>query len=249
MSNYAVTYADGPVPSNSQLFAPKYRKSRPIYPFKGVEVAAGVVQYQSAFNCAAVAQPDGIILFEGVVSSDYTAAILADVAKRFPGKSVKAVISTDDACGPTSAGLRPFAARAVPIYAAKPNEAILRRLFKAPHTLYPDELQRSSKSAIVKAVDSPTTVGTGANETVIYPVHGSVAERMLYVYFPGRKSSVYAPDVIQRDGDKWFNLNLLDEFLRAVKRDGLQPTTAFAFHSGPVAYDELEAAVAAAKAK
>ena len=74
-------------------------------------------------------------------------------------------------------------------------------------------------------------IGKGSNQLVLRPVHGSVGERMIYGYFPSLQLA-YAPDVIQRDGDKWFSLNLLAEFLRALKRDGLNPKTAFAFHSG-----------------
>jgi len=245
LTKVEVKYAEKAPPAAD--LAPKRPAANGLPPFKAVQVAPGIVQYQSAFNCAAVDQGDGVVILEGVFSSDYAAAILKDVATRFPKEPIKAVISTDDAW-PHIGGLRQFAALGVPIYTYTANEPIVKRLLKAPFTIRPDELARSPRKPELRLIDAETTIGKGDNQLVLYPLHGSVGERMLYGYFPARKLA-YAPDVIQTFGGQWFSQNLLDEFLRAVRRDGLKPDTAFAFHSGPISYAALESVVAAAKAR
>ncbi len=219
---------------------------RPI-PFRVIEVAPGVVQYLSSFNCAAIEQEDGVVLLEAVVSGEYAQAILNDVHKRFPGKPIKAVISSDDAW-PHIGGLRQLVSLGIPIYSVRPNREILNRLFKAPSKLIPDELEKHPRSAHIVYVDKKCVLGKGKNTLEIYPMLGSVCERMLYGYLPHSKL-LYAPDVIQHLGDQWFNVNLIGELVRAVDRDGVAPESAFAFHSEPIAYSKLEDVLAKERAK
>ena len=243
LTDYKIRFADSPLVTSVPDVAPKPVTKRPGYPFKPVVVAPGLVQYQSSFNCAAVDQGDGIVILEGVFDSDFMESILDDVSKRFPGKKIKAVVSTDDAW-PHIGGLRPFIARGVPIYSSPENRPILKQLAKSRHTLHPDAQEKVQRKPMIRAVDSRLTLGKGPNSLVLLPVHGSVSERMIYGYFPNLNIA-YAPDVIQRSGKDWFNQNLLGEFLQAVVRDGLTPEKAFAFHSEPVAFGELTDAVAA----
>jgi len=107
------------------------------FPFKAVEIAPGIVQYQSGFNCGAVDQGDGVVILEGVNNAEYMKSIIDDVAKRFPGKPIKAVLTTDDAW-PHIGGLRYFVAHKIPIYAMSLNKPILRRLFSASFKIRPD---------------------------------------------------------------------------------------------------------------
>lgn len=210
-------------------------------PFKGIELTAGVIQYQSGFNCAAVDQGDGVVILEGVVSTGYMNAVVEDVAKRFPKKPIKAVVTTDDAW-PHIGGLRYFVAHHISIYAMPLNRPILERLFKAPFTTHPDELAKFPANPIYRFVGGKTEIGKGANRLVIRPMQGSATERMLYAVLPERRL-LYAPDVIQRSGDQWFSLNLVREMLNVLARDRIDVDKAFAFHSDLIAISELRSAV------
>ncbi len=227
----------------ADLAAPS--RPRPLPQFKASEIAPGIVQYEGQFNCTAVDQGDGIVCFEGVLSAEYMGEVMRDVAKRFPGKPVKAVVSSDDAW-PHIGGLRWFVARKIPIYALRATQPLLRRVFGAPHTIRPDDLTRMRNAPILRLIDSKVEIGEGSNRVVVYPVHGSGLERALYGYFPERRL-LYAPDVIQRSGDHWFGLNFLSELLDALSRDGVRPETAFSIHSGPVGVSLLRQAVADAR--
>jgi len=232
----------GPSPSKRPPIAHRRPASKPpLMPFKGVELTPGVIQYQSGFNCAAVDQGDGVVILEGVVSTAYMNAVVEDVAKRFPGKPIKAVVTTDDAW-PHIGGLRYFVVHRIPIYAMPLNRPILERLFKAPFTTLPDELAKSPTNPVFRFVDGKAEIGKGPNRLVIRPMQGSATERMLYAVLPEQKL-LYAPDVIQRSGDQWFSLNLVREMLNTLARDQIEVDKAFAFHSDLIAISELRAAV------
>lgn len=237
LTKVEVTYGQPRDAAWGQSFAPLVRNAPRQITFKAVDVAPGIVQYQSGFNCAVVDQGDGLVLLEGVVSSPYVKKVEEDLATRFPGKKLKAVVSTDDAW-PHIGGLRQTVAEGIPLYALPQNKKILDRLFKAPHTLEPDDLQMHARKANYRLVDQRVSLGKGDNAIEIYPMHGAGAERMLFAYFPAKKL-IYAPDVIQTAQGQWFSLNLLKQLVDAVDREGLKPETAFAFHSGPVSFQML----------
>jgi len=217
------------------------------FTFKPVEIAPGVVQYQSGFNCAVADQGDGLVLLEGVVSSEYVKKIEEDIRTRFPGKKIKAVVTTDDAW-PHIGGLRQMVAEGVTIYALPQNRKILDRLFKSPHTIHPDDLQLHHRAPNYKLVSERVVLGSGANRLEVFPVHGAGTERMLFAYFPEKKIA-YAPDVIQVGQGQWFSVNILSEFVGAVDREGLKPESAFAFHSGLRPFQTLRDKVNETRAK
>ena len=75
---------------------------------KRTDVAPGVVQYGGSWNVGVVQQSDGLIIIEAPVGSRYSAQILDEVAARYPGVRVKAVLTTSDAW-PHLGGVREYA--------------------------------------------------------------------------------------------------------------------------------------------
>ena len=69
------------------------------------ELAPGVVFIPGLWNVTLVRQDDGVVVLDAPISSGYSAQVLAEAARRFPGLRVKAVVSTSDAW-PHIAGLR-----------------------------------------------------------------------------------------------------------------------------------------------
>lgn len=63
-----------------------------------------------------VQQDDGIVIVEAPISSGYSAKVIAEVHRRFPGKAIKAVITTSDSW-PRLAGIREYVAQRIPIHA------------------------------------------------------------------------------------------------------------------------------------
>jgi hypothetical protein len=80
-----------------------------------VDLADGVVLHQGGYQSAAVRQRDGIVIIEAPESNAESRAVPADVATRWPGTRVKAVINTSP-MWMHAGGLREYAARGIPIY-------------------------------------------------------------------------------------------------------------------------------------
>ena len=105
-----------------------------------VEIAPGVEYVQGGFSVTEIRQRNGIIILEAVVSSGYSAKIIEDARKRFPGLPIKSVVTTSDAW-PHLGGIREYAARGIPIYSLDLNRPILTRMMAAPQQRTPTHWQ------------------------------------------------------------------------------------------------------------
>jgi hypothetical protein len=216
-------------------------------PARATELAPGVVQFAGAWNVGFVRQPDGLVIIEAPIGSSYSASVLAEAEKRYPGVRVKAVITTSDAW-PHLGGVREYVARGIPVYACDLNRPILERLLKADYASHPDALAKAPRAAAFTWVTSKTTIGSGDTRVEIYPAHGENGERMLFVYLPSAKL-LYSSDDIQRDrSGAFFMPEYLFEVRDAVRRYGLAVETIFGMHVGPTPWSVIEAAIAAASA-
>src|SRR3954463_9704856 len=111
-----------------------------------VDVAPGkIVQYGGNWNVAYVQQPDGLVVIEAPVGSHYSAQVLDEAAKRYPGVKVKALITSSGAW-PHLGGVREYVARGSPVSALNLTQPILERLLKADYRARPDALARAPKT-------------------------------------------------------------------------------------------------------
>ena len=212
---------------------------------RSVEVAPGIIQYSGAWNVAFVDQPDGIVIIEAPIGSRYSAEVLDEAGKRYPGKKVKAVLTTSDAW-PHLGGVREYVARGIPVYAFHLNRPILERLLKADYSAHPDTLAKSPRSARFMWVSGKTVLGTGDNRLELYPVRGENGERMMAAYLPALKL-LYTSDEIQRQrAGGFFMPEYLLEVRDTIQREHLAVDWIFGFHVGPTPWSEIEAAIAAA---
>jgi hypothetical protein len=216
-------------------------------PAKATELAPGVVQFAGAWNVGFVRQPDGLVVIEAPIGSSYSASVLAEAEKRYPGVRVKAVITTSDAW-PHLGGVREYVARGIPVYACDLNRPILERLLKADYSAHPDALARSPRAAAFTWVAEKMVIGAGETRVEIYPAHGENGERMLFAYLPGAKL-LYSSDDIQRDrSGAFFMPEYLYEVREAVRRNHLEVDRIFGMHIGPTAWRVIEEAIAGAAA-
>jgi hypothetical protein len=217
---------------------------------RAVTISDSVIQLAGAWNAVLVKQPDGIVILEAPISSTYTEGVLADVQSRFPGMSVKAVVTTSDAW-PHIGGVREYVARKIPIYALDLNLPILERLVKAPRTFSPDALSRKPAAPQWRTVAARTVIGTGDTRVELLPVRGEVGERMMIAWLPGLRL-LYASDLLQRsrDGKSFFMPGMLAETIAAVEREQIgAPDRAIAMHLAPTPWTEVVAAVASVRGR
>jgi hypothetical protein len=210
-----------------------------------VEVAPGVVSIAGSWNVTLVHQADGVVIIEAPISPEYSASVLAETQKRFPGSPIKAVISTSDAW-PHLGGIREYVARHIPIYALDLNRPILERVITTPHHLSPDALEQSRAKPRFIVVANKTVVGAGPNRMELYPIRSETGERMIMIYFPEHKL-LYGSDLAQARQDGSFAMpEYLVELSEAVKREKLNVSHLFAMHMAARPWTDIEAAVARA---
>jgi hypothetical protein len=191
---------------------------------------------------ALIRQEDGIVVLEAPVGSPYSAQVLAEASRRYPGVPVTGLVTTSDAW-PHLAGVREYVARGILIHHLDLNGPILQRLVAAPWTSGPDSLARVPTQALWHPVAGRTALGDGPNRLEIIPVRGEGAERMMLVWLPGRRL-LYASDLIQRQPDgTFFWPEYLLEVVEAVARERLDVETVWAMHADPLPWRDVVAAV------
>ena len=203
-----------------------------------VEVAADVVLYQGGYQSAVVRQPDGVVIIEAPESNAKSRAVLADIASRWPGVRVKAVVSTSPMWMHVG-GLREYAARGIPIYAVDATVPVVRSLLGASHRQAPDSLARARLTPTVRAVTRLTVIGAGDARLELRPARGQHASGMLLVWMPARRL-LYASDVVVPDAfEPVFASAYRAELARIVRREGLDVERVFAEHLPATAWGDV----------
>ncbi|MEO5867995.1 MAG: hypothetical protein ABIS14_04915 [Sphingomonas sp.] len=201
-------------------------------------VAPGVWVIAGNWNVLVVRQSDGLVVIEAPQSSGYSEKVLALLAQRFPGKKVKAVISTTDSLW-HYAGLRSYVARGIPIYALDLSVPRLRAFFERPRRFVPDELARRPRIPLLRPVGGRTLIGTGAQRIELYPIGGSGDARMVMAYLPGLKllygSSNDYNKVLDRDTFNFF------ELVRKVDELHLSVADYVAIHTDKMPWSDVRA--------
>lgn len=200
---------------------------------KRTEIAPGILLIEGRWNVAIVDQGDGLVVLEAPIASNYSSQVLAEAATRFPGKKVKAVVTTSDSW-PHLAGIREYAARGIPIYALDLSAPIVKRTLAASYAAQPDALQRAPRPADLHLVAGKTVIGSGANRIELYPLRGAASERQMIAWLPGQKL-LYGSDPFQSDPAGGYSpAQSVSEVVAAVDREGLPVERFFMMHM-PVA--------------
>jgi len=213
-------------------------------PHRGIEtIAPGVVQIPASWYTTLVAQEDGVVVIDAPISSGYSALVIQEATKRFPGLPVKAVI-TSTAFFWHIAGVREYAALHIPIYVRDVNESTVRRILEAPHTLVPDHLSAHPAKAVLRAVSRPTQIGHGKNALLVMPI-ALAAEPMIMTYIADARL-LHTGEMIQPlgpNGSLLFPESLI-EVRDTVVQEKLAVERLIGMHMSPIEWKDLEAAIA-----
>jgi glyoxylase-like metal-dependent hydrolase (beta-lactamase superfamily II) len=208
------------------------------------EVAKGVFHVTGGtHHSLAIEMADHLIVVDAPLYEERSQAVLTALAKEFPGKPVKFLVSThfhNDHSG----GVRAYIAAGATLVAGKVNEAFFKQMANAPHTRVPDSLQKTPKPLVLEAVAAEKKVLTDGSRVVeVYPVENSHAEGMLAVYVPKEKllfvTDLFSPGA-PRQPPVWPG-----ELLSTIQRHGLQVERIVGGHGNKVgALAELRQAAA-----
>ncbi len=166
------------------------------------EIEPGVWFLPGICNTTIINQQDGLVIIESAYSSFYGELIVNKAKALFPGKKIKALISTTDNWLHIG-GMRTFAALPnITIYHSARNHFIVDKLLKATYKSEPDELAKTAKPSYkLAAVSDSLSVGTGPNRLMIYAYKTETGDKMLMVYFP-QHQLIYTSDLYQPKDDK-----------------------------------------------
>jgi len=200
-----------------------------------VELAPGVVLIPGSWGVALARQSDGVVVLEAPISNGYSARVLEEAKRRFPGVPVKAVVTTSDSW-PHFGGIREYVARGIPVYLLDVNVPQIRRALDSPHRSHPDALAKTPRDAVLRPVAAKTIVGEGPDRIELHPFRTETGERMMMAYLPGPRI-LYASDLYQsgRGGPPEYAW----EVAEAVRREHLDVKTVFAMHSDPAPWQSL----------
>jgi hypothetical protein len=204
---------------------------------KKTEIVPGVLLIEATWNVTIVDQGDGLVVIEAPFSSAYSAKVLAELDARYPGKQVKAVVTTSDSW-PHLAGIREYVARGIPVYALDLSEPIVRRTLGTSYSQRPDRLQQTPLKADLRLVAGRTVLGSGPNRIELYPIRGAAAERQMMAWLPGHRL-LYGSDPFQKDADGYNNPQAVSELLQAAERERLDVDRFFMMHMPAAPFSDL----------
>jgi hypothetical protein len=206
------------------------------------EIASGVVQIPGSWYTTLVRQDDGIVVIDAPISSGYSAQVIREAQRRFPGVPIKAVI-TSTAFFWHIAGVREYASRHIPIYVLDANESTLKRVLNAPHKLVPDDFALNPQKPNIRVVHGRTELGRGNNRIIVMPIR-LATEPMLMTYLPDAKL-LHTGEMIQPlgPGGSLLHPESLLEIRDSVVADGLKVERLIGMHMSPIPWDDLESEV------
>jgi len=237
-------------PASVQDLRPSQRVPNGPYPDKPVsEIARGIVQLPNSWYSAIVLQDDGLVIIDAPISAGYSKGVLEEAAKRFPGKRIKALITSTGFFWHV-AGVREYAARGIPIYAEARNVPVIMKMLAAPHSLAPDDLSRQKIPRYqVIAVRDRTIIGKGANAIQVYPVT-EATQPMLMTYIQDAHL-LHTGEMVQPlgpGGSILFPESLI-ELTRTVTADHLSVEQIIGMHMSPTPWSSVAEALRSANAR
>ncbi|HWU74767.1 MAG TPA: hypothetical protein VN137_14890, partial [Sphingomonas sp.] len=207
---------------------------------KSKEIAPGVTQFSGAWNTVEVATPDGNYVIEGPISNGYSRGAIAHA--RSTGRKLLGVITTSDSW-PHIGGLRQYVAEGVPVIALDLNRPQLERLFDSPHLQVPDDLARSRRKPLLRLIDRPISIGSGASIMRLIPLRTVSGERQMAIYWPARRL-LYTSDLMTVQPDGLWLPQYRDEIASVIAREKLDVETVFGMHYAPTAWKKVQSMTA-----
>ncbi len=124
----------------------------------------------------AIDQTDHIVVVEGPQSEERSLAVIAKVKETIPNKPIKYLINTHVHFD-HSGGLRTWVDEGATIVTHELNKAYYEQAWAAPHTLNPDKLAQSKKTATFETFSGKYILTDGKRTIEVYRHHGKRPQR------------------------------------------------------------------------
>ena len=145
----------------------------------------------------AIDQADHIVVVEGPQNEARSDAVIAKAKETIPNKPIRYVVNTHVHFD-HSGGLRTFVDEGATVVTQATNQAYYEKAWAAPHTLNPDRLAKSGKSATFETVTGKHVLTDGKRSIELHEITGSGHnDAFLLVYLPAEgivfESDAYTP--------------------------------------------------------
>ncbi len=138
-------------------------------------------------HSVAIEQADHVVVVEGPQSEARSLAVIAKVKETIPNKPLRYLINTHVHFD-HSGGLRTWVDEGATIVTHEMNKPYYEQAWAAPHSLNPDRLEQSKKSAQFETVGDKHVLTDGKRSIEIYNIAGSGHnDGFLMVYLPKEK--------------------------------------------------------------
>jgi glyoxylase-like metal-dependent hydrolase (beta-lactamase superfamily II) len=149
------------------------------------KVANGVYYLRGgSHHSLAIDQADHIVVVEGPQNEARSNAVIAKAKELIPNKPIRYVVNTHVHFD-HSGGLRTFVDEGATVVTQASNRPYYEQAWAAPHTLNPDRLEKSKKSATFETVTGKHVLTDGKRSIEIHEITGSGHnDAYLLVYLP-----------------------------------------------------------------
>ena len=140
------------------------------------------------WHSVAVEQSDHIVVIDAPLDEARSLAVIAKIKETIPGKRISYLINTHvhfDHAG----GVRTYVDEGATIVTLPMNQAFLERAWRTPHTLNPDRLERSRKTAqFLPVTNGMLVLGDARRPVEVYEQVGTAhSDAIVMVYLPMEK--------------------------------------------------------------
>ena len=138
-------------------------------------------------HSVAVDQKDHIVVVEGPQNEERSAAVIAKVKETIPNKPIKYLVNTHVHFD-HSGGVRTYVDEGATIVTHADNKAYYEKAWAAPHTINPDKLAQSKKTATFETFTDKHVLTDGSRTIEIHKIAGGGHnDAFAMVYLPKEK--------------------------------------------------------------
>jgi glyoxylase-like metal-dependent hydrolase (beta-lactamase superfamily II) len=193
-------------------------------------------------NSLIVARKDHLVVFDAPIN-EWQSRWTIDAAKaKYPGKPVKYLVLTHHHNDHTS-GARTYVAEGATVIVAAPNKAHFEAMFRTPHMVKPDELQKSPKPANIVEFNDQMALKDEGGDIGLYKIANPHSDGMLIGHLVN-ENIVWVTDLYSPVRDKDRSDGFI-AFYEGLKKFGIAPERVVGGHGGFVPGSAMEAIMAA----
>ena len=171
------------------ITAPAEANAAPAPVAVTVEKLANGVYYLKGgtHHSVAIDQKDHIVVVEGPQNEARSSAVIAKVKETLPNKPIKYLVNTHVHFD-HSGGVRTFVDEGATIVTHQDNKPYYQKAWDAPHTINPDKLAQSKKTATFETFGDKHVLTDGSRTIEIYKIAGGGHnDAFAMVYLPKEK--------------------------------------------------------------